>query len=110
MSKAKIKKTGEIVDIICYSCTTSRGSHDSVSYIDSRGVEHEKEPLNYYWDFEEILNLDSNIDWERERCEIAKEILIALLTHPDINDSYYTDERFAVVRADSLIKVLKEKA
>ena len=49
--KAKIRKTGEIVDIICYNnCSTIRSHQDSVSYIDSKGVEHDRESLNYYWE------------------------------------------------------------
>ena len=51
--KAKIRKTGEIVDIICYNqYSTIRSHQDYVSYIDSKGIEHDRELLNYYWDFD----------------------------------------------------------
>lgn len=40
MKKAKIRKTGEIVNIVCFNCTTRRCKYDSVSYIDSKGAEH----------------------------------------------------------------------
>jgi hypothetical protein len=48
MSKAKIRKTGEVVDVIYFRCSTIRNIYDEVSYIDSKGREHEGENLNYY--------------------------------------------------------------
>lgn len=71
MKKAKIRKTGEIVNIVCFNCTTRRCKYDSVSYIDSKGAEHVEEPLNYYWDFEEIPNLDATINWEQTVKELG---------------------------------------
>lgn len=69
--KAKIRKTGEIVDVISYSGSTIRNEYiDKVSYIDSRGVEHDRETLNYYWDFEQIdVKEDAfpKIDWVQRR-------------------------------------------
>lgn len=56
--KAKIRKTGEIVEIICYSGSVMRRSDvaDSVSYIDSKGDEQfNVRGLNFYWDFEPIM-------------------------------------------------------
>lgn len=55
--KAKIRKTGEIVDVICYGGSPNRRSDalDYVNYIDSQSIEHtESNNLNYYWDFEPI--------------------------------------------------------
>ena len=41
--KAKFRKTGETVDIISYSGNADRNNVlDSVSYIDSKGVEHSR--------------------------------------------------------------------
>ena len=104
--KAKIRKTGEVVDIVCFNCNTRRCKYDSVSYIDSKGAEHVEEPLNYYWDFEEISDLDATIDWEQRRYEIAKELLKIIITQQ--NETSYSDERLAFMRADRLIKILKE--
>lgn len=77
--KAIIRKTGEIVDIVSYSGGTVRCDIlDRVSYIDSKGIEHDRETLNYYWDFEQIdvkEDAFSKIDWEQRRYEIAKEML-----------------------------------
>lgn len=53
--KAKNRKTGEIVEIISYSSRVQRcDAVDYVSYIDSKGNEHDRESLNLYWDFEVI--------------------------------------------------------
>lgn len=79
--KAKLRKTGEICDIISYSGLSSaseRGSFDYVYYIDSNGVEHREENnLNLYWDFETISDdalsseSKSDIDWKLVRKDIA---------------------------------------
>lgn len=81
--KKKFRKTGEIVDVISYNkyTTTKRNSElDWVSYIDSKGVEHEHEKsLNIYWDFEDVKEVpDTDIDWEQRRYEIAKTMLHAI--------------------------------
>lgn len=74
--KARIRKTGEVVEIISYSSRTSRNETlDNVAYIDSQGKEHPREPLNFYWDFETITdekeNTSSTIDWNQVRVQIA---------------------------------------
>ena len=95
--KLKIRKTGEIVDVISFSCDTERKPTDVVDYIDSKGVEHPNEKFNYYWDLEPIDI--SNIDWEQRRYEIAKS-LYAATNHISAKD--------AVWDADLLIKELKK--
>lgn len=58
MKRFKNRKTGEIVQVISFNGDTERFESDYVSYIDSKGVEHQREQgLNMYWDFEEV---DSN--------------------------------------------------
>ena len=107
MSKVKIKKTGEVVDVICFSCNTRRCKYDSVSYIDSKGIEHVEEPLNYYWDFEEITNIDNTIDWEQRRYEIAKDVTAILAQRPG---SVYDCVVYSAIKiTDKLIERLKEK-
>lgn len=111
--KARNRKTGEIVDIIFYSqlSATGRSSQDYVSYIDSKGVEHEKENLNYYWDFEEIDTQDKDSQhWQdvRERAAIAA--LQGLLANPELvkEDRDYLIIRAAVC-AEKLVERLKEE-
>lgn len=112
--KAKIRKTGEIVDIICYNtCSTIRSHQDFVSYIDSNGVEHDRESLNYYWDFEPIeTTTDKHLQELRERAAIAA--LQGLSTNPHLVFRDNGEEKINVVAraikyADELIEELKKK-
>lgn len=109
--KAKIRKTGEIVDVISYSGSTIRNEYiDKVSYIDSKGVEHDRETLNYYWDFEQIDIKEDNfpkIDWEQRRYEIAK----AIITERVASASCIRAHSMAIMAieiADELISELKK--
>ena len=81
--KKRIRKTGEIVDVINYSApNVERDKGDYVSYIDSKGVEHHVERgLNMYWDFENVAPPElipkgaviakKQIDWEQVRIDAA---------------------------------------
>lgn len=105
-NKYRIRKTGEIVEVISYGGSTTRSDVlDFVSYIDSKGVEHEKEPLNLYWDLspikkwgvenkqnrnlsQETANCDKQFDkilemnTEAERRKIATQAMVAILSNP----------------------------
>lgn len=105
--KARIIKTGEIVEVISYSGSTNRNECiDRVSYIDSKGTKHDREPLNYYWDFEQMT-----IDWGQRRYEIAKEIFPTILGW--YSEGTFKNEDCAIVSAvrltDKLIEKLKRE-
>ena len=108
--KAKIRKTGEIVDVICYNtCSTIRSHQDYVSYVDSKGIEHDRESLNYYWDFEQIeTTTDEHWQEVRERAAIAA--MQGMLSNPNMRladgDTY---PKVAVRYANVLIEELKKK-
>lgn len=109
--KARIKKTGEIVDVICYNhCSTIRSHQDYVSYINSKGIEHDREPLNYYWDFEPI-ETGNEEHWQdvRERAAIAAMqcILPVIYRESDTFDEE-TVARHSVHYADALVEELKK--
>ena len=124
--KKRIRKTGEIVDVISYNkyTSTARNSElDWVSYVDSKGMEHEHEKgLNIYWDFEdveEVLSID--IDWEQRRFDIAKSCINGILGNDEMVDLANDAGRkkncrdiptnvaeMAVAFADALIAVLKK--
>ena len=112
--KKKFRKTGEIVDVISYNkyTTTKRNSElDWVSYIDSKGVEHEHEKrLNIYWDFEDVEEApNTDIDWEQVRIKAAISALQGLASNP--NSSFASDDKLAkwsVSCADALIAELKK--
>ena len=108
--KKRIRKTGEIVDVIsCNNCTnTARNSElDWVSYIDSKGMEHEHEKrLNIYWDFEDVEEvLSTDIDWKQRRYEIAKEVFASIY---DFTIDRINFAKYAVDAADALIAELKK--
>ncbi len=128
--KARIRKTGEIVEVICYNGFHVRSHIDSVSYIDSNGDEHDRESLNYYWDFEPMdTSEDTSMDvhWQdvRERAAIAAmQGTITLLGSSDryafrevVVEGYNGGEKtypkeiaqFAAACADALIEELKKR-
>lgn len=115
--KRKLRKTGEIVDVINYYnlMSAERDTNDSVSYIDSKGEEHHHEKgLNLWWDFEDIeKTLSTDIDWEQRRYEIAKTIVHGQLTGPivdevDPNPSISSFAKQVVKMADAVIEELKK--
>lgn len=78
--KARIKSTGEIVDVISYGGDTIRSEDDYVSYTDSSGIEHYSVPgLNYYLDFEELGDAGISADREQRRYEMAKDFTAVML-------------------------------
>ena len=115
--KKKLRKTGEIVDVISYyNCYYSeRDTTDFVSYIDSKGVEHRNERgLNLWWDFEDVEEvLSADINWEQRRYEIVKTVVHGQLTGPiidgvDPNPSISSFAKQVVKMADALIAELKK--
>lgn len=114
--KKRIRKTGEIVDVISYvSPYAGRDDMDYVSYIDSNGVEHHKiMGLNIDWDFEDVEGeLTKEIDWEEKRCEIAKAAMQGLLSgfaKARGNTLVFCHDiaKTAIMLADALIDELKK--
>lgn len=108
--KARNRKTGEVVDIICYGdvSATKHSSLDWVSYIDSHGVEHIGEKLNYYWDFEPIEEDIAHWQDVKERAAIAA--LQGLLANPAlVKESGYNLALTTECRADQLVEQLKKE-
>lgn len=115
--KARIRKTGEIVDIIAYDDYKTRSVFDRVSYIDSKGVEHPNEHLNYYWDFEPIEqpNVDFNSDehWQYVKEYAAIAAMQGMLSCGQGAFSYKNREdviaRLSIIYANELVEELKKK-
>ena len=87
-------------------------TRDFVDYIDSKGRERKRVPMNIYWDFEDVEEeLTKEIDWEERRFELSKSIIAARLSNPDkwsFNEKP-KDMAVSVVRyADALITELKK--
>ncbi len=109
--KKRIRKTGEIVDVITYYnlMGAERDSNDSISYIDSKGEEHHHEKgLNLWWDFEDVEEvLSTSIDWEQVRINAAISALQGFAASPQIA-STETLARWSIGAADALIAELKK--
>lgn len=109
--KKRIRKTGEIIDVINYYnlMSSERDTNDSVSYIDSKGVEHPNEKgLNLWWDFEDVEGApNTEIDWEQVRIKAAISALQGFAASPQIA-STDTLARWSVCAADTLIAELKK--
>lgn len=99
--KAKIKATGEIINIADYARVV-------LDQCDSWG-----NPIELGFDEVEILQeTTSNIDWEQRRYEIAKTVVHGQLTGPiidgvDPNPSIPNLAKWAVKIADAVIDELK---
>lgn len=122
--KQRIRKTGEIVDVINYSAPNlGREKDDYVSYIDSKGIEHVAEHgLNIHWDFEDVEEeLTKQIDWEQVRTDAAISAMKGIFTNDELQSLAFdgrTDKsnrqipvyvpEMAVAFADALITELKK--
>ena len=114
--KAIIRKTGEIVEIISYSGNTNRNDVlDSVSYIDSKGVEHPREKLNFYWDFEKIedsskkLYCQPEVNWRQVKIQAAIGAMQVILTSRINYDKPSEIAYQAANYANALVRELKER-
>lgn len=113
--KKKLRKTGEIVDVISYSnfYHSERDKMDSVSYIDSKGVEHHNERgLNLWWDFEDIEEVsNTDIDLEKVRINAAISALRGFTSNSHekcVDADTETLARWSICAADALIAELKK--
>ena len=123
--KKKIRKTGEIVDVITFTApyvTDRDGSRDFVDYIDSKGVERKRVPMNIYWDFEDVEDeFTKEIDWEQVRIDAAIAAMNGILNNNELQSLAFdgrTDKsnrqipvyvaEMTVAFADALISELKK--
>ena len=107
--KKRIRKTGEIVDVIAWYniMGAERDKDDSVSYIDSKGNECVTVGgINLAWDFEDVEEvLSPDIDWGQRRYEVAKEVFASIY---DFTIDRINFAKYAVDAADALISELKK--
>lgn len=96
--KAKIKSTGEIVDLSPSGVTSVHRTCTKYATKDGREL------------LDLALEFLPNIDWEQRRYEIAKDAMNGLLSAPvvdGVNPSVKDIATFSVRLADALIKELK---
>lgn len=124
--KKRIKATGEIVDIIDYHGIESRRANtDYVRFIGSKGDCRTQYLANLYMDFEDVEEepqmLETGINWEERRFQVAKEAITAIMSNPEFYEQALSegDEEgkrsipnsivaAAVCFADALIDELKK--
>ena len=92
--KRRIRKTGEIIDVIADHelFPGQRHSSDTVSYIDSKGKEHPEEPMNLEWDTEEIEE-SGNMDKKFELLKVIMPYFCALFNKIHNLKDYSCGER-----------------
>lgn len=105
----KIRKTGELIDVISWTGNLTRNEAiDTVSYIDSKGVEHPREEMNFYWDLTQDTpdksQKQDDFNWDRYRREIIKSIYPACIEKYGFHAFDYV-----AIYADDLIKKLKSE-
>ena len=105
--KKVVRNTGEIIDVISFSCDTTPDESDTVNCVDSSG-ERKTLKLNYYWDLEDV---GSDVDyWDNLRNKAAIKIFanrVATMTNLDSFRSEVID--ISIKDANELIKKLKEQ-
>lgn len=104
--KKKIKKTGEIIDVIGYSSGTKPSKLDIVNYIGENGIEVSAN-LNYYLDLEDVI-IEFPDYWQKLKHEAAVSALAGITAS---NTILGTDEKvdLAIKMADNLICKLKNE-
>jgi hypothetical protein len=106
--KKKIRKTGEIVDVVTYVGGTSKTSMDEIMCIDSKG-EEKCLKLNYYWDLEDLDEFSICDYWDNFRNEAAVRIyshrVAGFGANSSINSPKIMD--ISIKEADELIMKLK---
>lgn len=106
--KKKIKRSGEIIDVVAFSSGTKRSKLDIVNYIDEKGEEVSAN-LNFYWDLEDADVFTPDY-WETMRNEAALRIYVSRISTLE-NATTNSNEimETAIREADELIEKLKEK-
>ena len=106
--KKKVKKTGEIIDVITYNAGVERSKLDRIKYVDADGNELIAN-LNYYWDLENITEDDEIGYWDKLRNDAAIKIMAARCAYFATESNWEKDVDLSVKIADNLIEKLKEK-
>lgn len=115
--KAKLKKTGEIINIAkydmvkldkcdSYGCNIEVPYEEVEQFYDDKGV-----PLGMPIIFPSVIESDFSIDWEKRRYEVAKDLLAAFMSNSCSNvfgGSKESQAKDAVEYADALIAELKK--
>lgn len=106
MERKVIRETGEIIDVVSFSCDTTPDEKDTVKCIDSSG-ERKTLNLNYYWDLEDVNEVDY---WDNLRNKAAIKIFANRMATMSNLDSFRDEViDISIKDANELIKKLKEQ-
>ena len=100
--KAKVKDTGEVVDVK-FAVHPNPAVDETYWWCEDNQIEYHESELDF---------MGENINWEQRRYELAKEAMNSILTAPIIdgvnpNPSAEDVATYSVRLADALIKELK---
>ena len=101
--KAKVKDTGEILDVK-FAVHPNPDVDDTYWWCKDKEESYHKSELEF---------MESTVDWEQRRYELAKEAMNSILTAPIVegvnpNPSAEDVAKYSVTLADALIRKLKE--
>lgn len=96
--KAKVKDTGEIVEVK-FSTHPNPAIDETYWWCNDKQESYHKSELNF---------MGSAIDWEQRRYEIAKDVMAASFTQPMAGVSIASYVHNCVQWADALIEELKK--
>lgn len=80
--KRKIRRTGEIIDVITFSGSTTRSDYDKIQFYDSNGSVINGS-LNYYLDTLPVDDENKDVDWEQRRFDLVKAYSIEFIKMQD---------------------------
>lgn len=87
--KRKIRRTGEIIDVITFNGSTIRSDYDQIQFYDSNGSVINGS-LNYYLDTLPVDDENKDVDWEQRRFDLVKAYSIEFIKMQDRLRSIYT--------------------
>lgn len=104
--KRKIRRTGEIIDIITFSGSTTRSDCDKIQFYDSKGSVI-NESLNYYLDTLPVDDENKDVDWEQRRFSI--EFIKTLHRKGEIDCGVYVPDvvSWSITIADRIIEAMR---
>lgn len=110
--KRKIRKTGEIIDVITFSSSTTRSDHDIIQFYGNNGSVI-SESLNFYLDTLPVDDENKDVDWEQRRFDLVKaysiEFIKAQNRKGEIDCGVYVPDvvSWSITIADRIIEAMR---
>ena len=110
--KRKIRRTGEIIDVITFNGSTIRRDYDKIQFYDSKGSVI-NESLNYYLDTLPVDDENKDVDWEQRRFDLVKaysiEFIKTLHRKGEIDCGVYVPDvvSWSITIADRIIEAMR---